>query len=202
MRAAGRQAAAARQRTIRTREEWLSEVASAMSGWFDDLDFPLPPFQVRSGLPSSGRRGANTAETWTQEDGQSHVIIVRPDRKDAVEVAAAIAHQMCHIASGPRDDHGHLFRHLAVSIGLRGRRTESRPGAVFEELIRSVIEQVGELPTPEWELASSPTTAKQTARLIKVACRDCGYIARVSRKWLDSAGPPHCPKHGQMTPDD
>ncbi|CAA7614392.1 hypothetical protein MTBLM5_130061 [Magnetospirillum sp. LM-5] len=35
-------------------------------------------------------------------------------------------------------------------------------------------------------------------RNVKLACRCCGYIARTSRKWLDQAGPPHCPDHGPM----
>lgn len=38
---------------------------------------------------------------------------------------------------------------------------------------------------------------KQTTRMLKVACGECGYTARVSSKWLE-VGPPHCPQHGAM----
>ncbi len=31
------------------------------------------------------------------------------------------------------------------------------------------------------------------SRLRKVQCAACGYVARVTGKWLDSAGPPLCP---------
>ena len=34
---------------------------------------------------------------------------------------------------------------------------------------------------------------KQTTRLIKCSCSACGYTARTSRKWLDTAGAPICP---------
>lgn len=43
---------------------------------------------------------------------------------------------------------------------------------------------------------------KQTTRLLKVECGQCGYTARVTRKWLE-VGPPGCPTHGPMDmPDD
>lgn len=42
---------------------------------------------------------------------------------------------------------------------------------------------------------------KQTTRLLKVSCSECGYPARVTRKWLDKAGAPLCPDHGPMTND-
>lgn len=42
---------------------------------------------------------------------------------------------------------------------------------------------------------------KQTTRLLKVSCSECGYTARVTRKWLDKAGAPLCPDHGPMTND-
>lgn len=43
---------------------------------------------------------------------------------------------------------------------------------------------------------------KQSARLIKCVCPECGYIARTTRKWLDERGPPHCPDHGPMEIED
>lgn len=39
---------------------------------------------------------------------------------------------------------------------------------------------------------------KQTTRMVKCECGECGYIARTSQKWLDEVGPPHCPSHGAM----
>lgn len=37
------------------------------------------------------------------------------------------------------------------------------------------------------------------SRLLKVTCLDCGYIARVANSWLEKAGAPHCPEHGEMS---
>jgi hypothetical protein len=33
---------------------------------------------------------------------------------------------------------------------------------------------------------------KQTTRLIKVSCKDCGYVMRITRKWL-AVAVPECP---------
>lgn len=46
---------------------------------------------------------------------------------------------------------------------------------------------------------------KQSTRLIKATCcadagegERCGYTVRVTRKWVDQLGAPHCPVHGAM----
>lgn len=171
-----------------------------MRTWFDDLGFPLPPIEARTGFSSSGRRTRNIAESWSQDGGKSFVIFVRPDHNDEFEVAAAIAHQMCRISVWDKDDHGFLFRHLAVSIGLRGRKSESPPGNLFRELVGPVLEQTGAMPSQAIEHADVAQKTRQTTRMVKVTCADCGYIARVSRKWLNEVGPPLCPQHGKMVP--
>lgn len=190
------------QSSGKVREDWLREVASAMKGWFDDLGFPLPDFDVRTGFPSVGRRSPNITDSWTQDNGATYVIMVRPDRSEANEVTAALAFQMCRIAVGERDQHGYLFRHLAISLGLKGTRSESPPGALFKEITKSILEKAGPLPSPELLQIDKDKAPGQTSRMIKVSCSECGYVARVSRKWLSDVGPPHCPNHGAMVPDD
>ena len=179
----------------------MQHVVSAMQGWFDDLGFPLPVFEVRTGFPSAGQRSPNITDSWAQDDGGSYVIFVRPDRSDATEVAAALAFQLCRIAVGERDSHGYLFRHLAISIGLKGTKTESPPGTLFKELIKPVLKDAGQLPSPEISPTDKDRKTSQTTRMMKVSCEECGYVARVSRKWLDEVGPPLCPLRGQMTAD-
>lgn len=34
---------------------------------------------------------------------------------------------------------------------------------------------------------------KQATRYMKCQCGECGYLARVTRKWIESAGEPVCP---------
>jgi hypothetical protein len=47
------------------------------------------------------------------------------------------------------------------------------------------------------EAPASSGPKKQTGRLLKACCAECGYTVRVTAKWLE-VGPPHCPQHGAM----
>lgn len=46
-------------------------------------------------------------------------------------------------------------------------------------------------------VGSSNAKKKQSTRLVKAACGECGYTVRVTRRWLE-VGAPHCPLHGAM----
>lgn len=48
---------------------------------------------------------------------------------------------------------------------------------------------------------TSTAKPKQSTRLKKCECGECGYTVRVTQKWLD-VGAPHCPEHGEMTAED
>lgn len=42
------------------------------------------------------------------------------------------------------------------------------------------------------------TTRKQTTRLCKVKCRDCGCLLRMTRTWIERVGLPTCGCGGRM----
>ncbi len=50
---------------------------------------------------------------------------------------------------------------------------------------------------PHAGLVADPERHKQTTRLHKVACPDCGYTARITAKWI-AAGLPICPCGSMM----
>lgn len=52
--------------------------------------------------------------------------------------------------------------------------------------------ELGEYPHSAINLLDRPTK-KQTTRMIKCECEDCGYVARTSNKWIEEAGAPLCP---------
>lgn len=39
-----------------------------------------------------------------------------------------------------------------------------------------------------------PKRKKKGTYLLKCECQSCGYIARVTAKWIDQAGEPICPQ--------
>lgn len=78
--------------------------------------------------------------------------------------------------------------------GTKERRVKRDAGGVVDVPKEDGEEQEGESPSVGGESTRPP---KQTARLLKVECGQCGYVVRVTRKWLD-VGPPGCPEHGAM----
>lgn len=208
------------------RETWLNQMAALMAPRFEELGYKLPSFRVSIGFPSSGKNGKANAEVWSDSasgDGH-HEIFIRPDYDDPVEVSALLAHELTHTAVGFSQGHSGNFAKVAMTIGLKRPMTSTTPGPAFAEWVSPFIEQLGALPHAKltWrtggvviggikvrairkaieEGLDGPgiyTTAppKQTTRLVKAVCGECGYTVRVTQKWLE-VGPPHCPVHGAM----
>lgn len=188
----------------RTREEWLNAVAEEMCDWFTSRGFAFPRLRMAIGFPSTGKRGKRIGECWDQScsgDGVYEVLI-RPDLEDPVTVAATLAHEIVHAVIGLEHQHKGPFRKLAVAIGLTGKMTATVPGPLFLEAVAPILASVGRLPHARLGFGNSTGPKKQTARLIKVECLECGYTVRVARKWLTEVGAPHCPEHGAMHWDD
>lgn len=183
------------------RETWLNAVADCMGPWFADLGCPLPAYRVAIGFPSTGKRGSRIGECWDgscSEDGRFEILI-RPDQDDAIMVAGILAHELVHAAVGIEAGHGPKFRKVAKAIGLEGQMRSTVPGPAMVAQINRIIDLVG--PLPHARLAFDGETSgpkKQTTRMMKCVCSECGYTVRIARKWLDEVGTPHCPAHGQM----
>ncbi len=116
-------------------------------------------------------------------------------------ILGILAHELCHAAAPLGAKHGPKFRKVALAVGLEGKMTEALPGRAFAADLDRLAADLG--PLPHAALAISAESAdrpkKQTTRMLKAECSDCGFTVRLARKWLDEIGAPHCPKHGKMT---
>lgn len=180
-----------------TREEWLNAVAQALAPHFKKLGATLPPFRVSIGFPSTGRRGKRIAECHAAVSSKDshHEIFIRPDQAEPMDVAALLAHELVHAGVGLDAGHGPAFKRVARALGLEGPMRSTTPGKAFRELAGGILAEVGPLPHAMLRLRRSISDApkKQTARMIKAECKECGYLARVTRQWLDNLGAPICP---------
>ena len=179
------------------REAWLNFVAGELAPVFAEKGKPLPPrVRLAIGFPSTGSRGKRIGECWDKgasRDG-TFEILIRPDIEQPAEIAAILAHELCHAAAGIPAGHGPAFRKLALSIGLTGPMKSTTAGPEFLALIAPILDRAGELPHARLSLDGLTTKPKkQTTRLIKCVCGDCGYTARIARKWIDDLGTPICP---------
>jgi len=93
----------------------------------------------------------------------------------------------------------------------RLRPTFDRIGSTLREKIRvscgfpsksalaNKARRIGEYPHARLIASNLPKT--QTTRMLKVTCKECGCVVRMTRKWLDEAGLPTCGCGSEMMED-
>jgi hypothetical protein len=194
-----------------TREAWLNYVAQRMAPMFERLGSPLPTqLRIAIGFTSSGRRSRHVGECWDNQcsEDRHFEIFIRPDLSESkglmpMQVASILGHELVHAAVGVPAGHRKEFRRVARGIGLAGQMSATTPGPEFEEALRPILQDAG--PLPHGRLSSTIGVSSHSSRRkrphssrIKCVCDTCGYAAHTTRRWLNSAGAPLCPKHGQM----
>lgn len=210
-----------------TREQWLSEAVKLITPLFENKGpasksrngdmtaeaddeaprnrYKVPKFRVACGWPSV--RGLSDkkrviGESWDSEAASDEVgqIFISPwlnDPREEQGVLATLVHEIVHQVVGHEVKHGKPFRECALAVGLDGKMTATFAGKDLMEFISQWCDELGPYPHGKLDKLKSPSK-KQTTRMIKAECSDCGFTVRLSRKWLEEVGAPHCPKHGEM----
>lgn len=180
-----------------TREEWLLKLTKRLAPKIERQGYPVRMNKIRvsCGLPSS--RGLHKTkrvigQCWPKEASERGVneIFISPTIADSIEVAHTLLHELIHAAVGCEHGHRGPFGTVATGCGLAGPLTATVPSASLKTELRDLIREVGKYPHSPIDKS---TLKKQTTRLIKAICEDCGYTIRISRKWIWEAGLPNCP---------
>jgi len=184
-----------------TREQWLNQAGHHLRVLFESVGEAVPT-KVRAscGFPSKGAlssQNRTVGQCWSAvASADSHAeIFISPTISDSMRVLDILAHELVH-ACHPNDGHGSKFGKTARAIGLEGKLTATTAGEAFKRWAEPVLARLGVY--PHADLVPSNAQKKQTTRLLKCVCRDCGYTVRVAGKWLTEMGAPHCPDHGEM----
>ena len=195
-----------------TREQWLEQAVELMRPLFKEQGYTIPPLRVTCGWPSArglSAKNRTLGQCWdksaaTDERPQIFIspYLVHPlhnnvASKDGFGVLPVLVHEVVHAVVGIKAGHGAIFGKCARAVGLEGKLTSTNAGASLTEYCENWSNKLGEYPHAKLDSLKSPVK-KQSTRMIKMECSECGYVARTSKKWLDEAGPCHCPKHGAM----
>jgi len=78
------------------------------------------------------------------------------------------------------------------ALGLIGKPTATIAGDGWHKWADPIIESLGPLPHAPLEALSSDKK-KQTTRMIKCECSDCGFTFRTASKWLEGGSDLRCP---------
>lgn len=182
-----------------TREQWLNACIGLHVRAFEVEGFDLPKIRIACGFPSVGatrRKNKRIGECWysTSSTDSTFEILISPVIDSIMEVSAIVAHELCHAVLPAGTGHRAPFKRLAKALGLEGKATATYAGDDYKARYGSELESLGEYP----HAALNPNMTdrkKQSTRMIKASCSDCGYTVRLSRKWLMEAGSPLCPTH-------
>ena len=174
-----------------TREEWLNKLVHKLRPRYG-VELP-ESVHVSVGFPSSGIRSKVIGECWNKKCSADEApqVFIHPKLSDAVEVAAVVVHELIH-ACRPDAKHGPEFKSLALQLGLAGKMRATVAGDELKADLAALVEKIGPYPHPALTGRSSSAPKKQTTRMIKVGCPDCGYSVRTTEKWLQ-VGMPQCP---------
>ena len=183
--------------SIDTREQWLLAAGELLAkDRFNPAGYDVPQARVSTGWPSGTKKngGGNTiGQCWyglAAADGIAQVFI-SPLLKGDVDVVATLAHELVHVVCGPEAKHGKVFKRCALAIGLAGKMRSTHAGPEFAEWVNArVVPALGPYPHAQLNPALGPK--KQTTRMLKCVCSECGYVARTTAKWLETVGAPLC----------
>lgn len=192
-----------------TREEWLIEALRMVGTLFDSRGYKIPPCSVSVGWPSikgTAAKSRRIGECWDKSTAgdKRFAIFISPvlgsDVDSECDVLEVLVHEAVHAAVGLECGHKGAFKQCAAKVGLVGKMTATTAGPELVEVMEEWAKELGEYPhgviNPSSDKSDKPK--KQGTRMIKCECRECGYVARTTKKWIEDVGAPHCPAHGEM----
>lgn len=169
------------------REEWLSKAVEELRPLFASVGHPLPDkIRVTCGLPSQRSRSLNKAigEHWSSRASSDshHEISISPVIDKEIEVLAVLVHELAHSATDG-DGHKGRFPKLVKSLWLEGKPTSTFGGETFKENFADLVADLGEY--PHRQLNVGTVIKKQSTRMLKLSCPNCGAIVRATKKVAD-----------------
>jgi len=184
-----------------TREDWLVALAKQFEKTFKQNSAKLPKYRITCGPPSRGafaahKRTIGQCFAPTMSADKTTEIIISMTQDHAMTVAGVLAHEMVHAVVGVECGHRGPFRKLALAIGLKGKMTATTESPAFKKMVRPWLRDLGKYPHAAVDWSKRP---KQSTRMLKAECDECGYTVRITRKWVSEVGAPHCPHHGEMS---
>jgi hypothetical protein len=185
---------------IKTREEWLNQAVLLLSPDFKAIGKTVPKqVKVSCGFPSRNPLGTakrSIGECWsdTASAGKYHEIFISPTIVEREEVLAVLVHEVVHAIVGVEHKHKKPFGDVARAIGLEGKLTATVAGEALASRLGALAKALGPYPHARLE-GMTNGKAKEGTRLLKAVCPnpECGYVIRVTKKWIEQAGYPTCP---------
>jgi hypothetical protein len=184
------------------REDWLIDFTDRARERFEAIGYPLP-YNLRTsiGWTSKGADSNCIAEAThasASSDGHYEIFVSpRTPQGDNVDVAvaAALTHELAHLAAGFEHGHKGPFKRCATALGLVGRMEATLPGTDWFKWAQPILEEMGPMPMGTIDLSKATAGRAPTAKtsLLKTYCPSCGWLARVTFKHIEAHPYLNCP---------
>lgn len=185
-----------------TREEWLNKAVTHLSEFFDLQGLTVPTAKVSCGWPTKGAvstRQRTLGQCFTKACSTAGVneIFISPVLSDTSEVLAVVAHELCHAVDNCKSSHGAGFSKMMKAVGLEGKPTATHASDALKTTFKRLIkDHLGEYPHQPLDVTKGGGK-KQSTRLLKAVCPQCGYTIRLTSKWAEQ-GMPICSVDGEV----
>ncbi len=174
-----------------TREEWLTARIPELAGMLLEAGAPPLPERIRvaCGWPT-GRTDKTLGECWNAKaSGNGTVeIFITPALQDPGAVLSVLLHELIHAAVGTEKGHKRAFGDVARRLGFQRPWSLTPPSQELIARLNAIAALAPEYPHAALEI---PKRKKQSTRLLKAECPDCGYVIRLTMKWA-VLGLPSC----------
>ena len=177
-----------------TREQWLNRAYSGLvktvfkQAGYAEKDFP----QIRiTCAPIGSRKTKTIGQCYNNSLSSDNTfeLVISSEIDTPEETIEILAHEIIHALVGLEAQHGPKFRKVALAIGLEGKMTATFAGEAFKQATQALLVKLGEYPHASMQRNEKK---KQTTRMVKLECGDCGFICRASRSAIEASGEPTC----------
>jgi hypothetical protein len=180
-------------KTIKSREEWLNVVLHKHVAKLLKVKagVVLPSdAKVSVGFPGGGSARKRIGECWPRERSSIKVneIFINPSIREPRTMVDVLVHEAIHAVDDCKSGHKAPFRRMALAVGLEGKMKSTHAGAELSKWIGEVLDAMPKIDYGSLDLSDRK---KQSTRMLKLECGDCGYVVRTTQKWVD-VGMPSC----------
>lgn len=173
-----------------TREQWLLDAIKIIGDEkFKPLGHKFNDIRVSVGFTDKKKAIGQWWIPQATTDNHSSIFL-HPGHATPVEILGTLVHELVHDVVGV--GHGPKFKKLALSVGLEGKMRATVSSKELEKYLETVVKRLGKFPHSRLKQSASPVK-KQTTRMIKMECRQCGYICRAATTTIIDHGAVICP---------
>lgn len=189
------------------REAWLQKALDICRKYMAGKGWKVPECHISVGWPSSRGLSAKSqriGECWDaacSRDKKPHIFITPAieDTQSDCGILTTVLHEAIHACVGCAEGHKGKFKECATALGFLPPMKSTPACLELLDMVKEWADGLG--PYPHAKITNpekDPSKKKQSTRMGKFECMECGYIARTTKKWLEQVGAPHCPNHGEM----